>query len=105
MKVMVAVQPRSLVTVPEHVSGALQDDVIVQVLRIVASSWKTSFVLAHSPFDVAAYVPLISGWFMSARAEPAPGPPTAVAATSVAPAITPIERTDSLLDGKWHSQK
>jgi hypothetical protein len=81
--------------VPEHVSGSLHDDVTVQVLRIEFSSWYTSFVLAHSPFDVAAKVPLISGWIMSARAAPTPGPPSAAAATSVAPAIAPIERTEA----------
>ena len=50
---MAAVHPWSLVTVPVQSWGVLQLDVIVHVLRMVASSWKLSFVMAHSPFDVA----------------------------------------------------
>ena len=49
---------RSLVTVPLHVTTSVHVIAIVQILRVVASSRKTSLVIAHSPFDTAEYVPL-----------------------------------------------
>lgn len=53
-----AVQPASLVTVPLHVTTSVHVIAIVQILRVVASSRKTSLVIAHPPFDTAEYVPL-----------------------------------------------
>src|SRR5271163_4469029 len=65
---MVAVQPRSLITVPVQDRALAHVVLIVQVLRTVASLWNTSLVCAHCPLDVAVNDPLIASVSPVARA-------------------------------------
>src|SRR4051812_15470314 len=95
-KLIGAVQPLSLVTVPVHSRGLTQLDEMVQFSMIVFSSIRTWLVLAHSPLDITRQVPLSSIPKVLACAGGAtPRLPNTVIAAAATPPMTPSARIAS----------